>query len=212
MPRWHGIRAVAVATAASLGSSPPTLLGWFPPESRQSDTTDGSEDASRSGGTSLGTLCCLPRTQFGGDPSSWAEPRLCRRRQRPSAVLARWTGKKLRRDRDHIPRVSGHGLRLSWLAVRLPKVSRESLRFRFILEETVVQRSDASAVEFHKQRFPPFFVATYVVVRLSGGTTHERMFKPYRLQAVRPAVEASGWPTEDCKVTARQTLMSPRPS
>jgi len=98
-----------------------------------------------------------------------------------------------------------------WLYDSL-RVSRESLRFKSLLEETEVNRSDASAVEFHKQRLPPFFVATYVVVRLSGGSTHERMFKPYRLRAVRRALAASGWPTEDRKVTARQTLMSPRPS
>lgn len=90
-------------------------------------------------------------------------------------------------------------------------ISRGSLRFKSLAQETEVKRTDASTVEFHKQRFP-LMVGTYVVVRITSGTTHDRMFTPYRVQAVRQALEAHGWPTEDRKVTARQTLTAPRPT
>jgi hypothetical protein len=89
-------------------------------------------------------------------------------------------------------------------------ISQESLRFKSFAQETEVKRADASTVEFHKQRFP-LMMGTYVVVRLVGGTVQERMFTPWQVRAVRQALETHGWPTEDRKVTARQTLTAPRP-
>lgn len=89
-------------------------------------------------------------------------------------------------------------------------VSREALRFRSIVQESVVRRDEATVVELHRQRFP-LIIGTYVVARLADGTAHERMFVPYRTKAVRAALQTHGWPTRDRKVTARQTLRSPRP-
>lgn len=89
-------------------------------------------------------------------------------------------------------------------------VSREALRLKSLAQESVVRRDEAAIIEFHKQRFP-LMVATYLVARFADGTVHERMFTPYRSKAVRAALRAHGWPTEERKVTIRQTLRAPHP-
>lgn len=90
-------------------------------------------------------------------------------------------------------------------------IRQESLRFKSLAHETEVKRSEASSVELHKQR-SPLMIGTYVVVRLASGAVHDRMFTPWRVRAVRQALESHGWPTDDRKVTTRQTLTAPRPS
>ena len=91
-------------------------------------------------------------------------------------------------------------------------IEADTMRFRSVLGESVVPRSHAEVIEFHKLRSAmPLLIRTYIVARLVDGTAHRRMFIAWRPRAVRRHLERTGWRTADAKVTARQILFSPRP-
>jgi hypothetical protein len=86
-------------------------------------------------------------------------------------------------------------------------VRSDHLEFKSLVDLTEVRRDETRAIEFHRQRFP-IMVRTFVVARLKDGSTHERMFVPWRTRAIRRSLIRLGWPVQD---TTRQTLLSPRP-